>query len=58
MIQFIGAFLLMFSLLMCIVAETTDSYMWLMIGGIAYIIGLIECFIVPVEGIEEDTWNQ
>jgi hypothetical protein len=48
----------MFSLLMCIVAETTDSYMWLMIGGIAYIIGLIECFIAPIEGIEEDTWNQ
>jgi hypothetical protein len=54
MIQLIGAFLLLFSTVMVVAAETTGNYLWILVGGMAYIVGMIECFISPIEGIDDE----
>lgn len=53
MIQLIGIFLIGFSVVSMIAAETTENYMWLGVSIIAYIIGVVEVFVAPIEGFSE-----
>jgi uncharacterized membrane protein len=57
MIQLIGIFLIGFSVVSMVAAESTENYMWLGVSIIAYIIGVVETFIAPIEGFSEKDWE-
>jgi len=57
MIQLIGIFLIGFSVVSMIAAETTENYVWFGVSIIAYFTGVVETFIAPIEGFSEKDWE-